>query len=289
MRGSSGVLLVAALICGGVQTGGARVLLYPTALSRSVNLMEGLTWFPPTLNSEKECVAEETRGGPFSQNDHAWRIEFAPQSAYWRSYPTVEKGHVYLVGAWVRYSNAKVLIWSYGTQAEDGKLSDQRIYSFGGFNDYLLPYLSEKSLKKLGGDPAAWKLVYRVLEFPEALKDNRLCVGIGLYASTGAMVFSSPFLIDVTEEKDRSLTIDIADVVNPIRSLKVLHTELKDTIWTKSFDAPIREYKASLPVITDFMRGFDQNKVFGHSLEVVHEDGVRQVVYAPHENVFQNR
>ena len=63
--------------------------------------------------------------------------------------------------------------------------------------------------KKLVGNPDEWKLCYRILTFPEAVKGDRFCAAMGVYLSTGAMTFSEPFLIDITDSSERSLTIDV--------------------------------------------------------------------------------
>lgn len=280
------VLLAAALACDAE----GRTLFYPTVLDGAKNLLADARWAAPKLDSEKECVATEVKGGPFSSDENAWRVEsFAPESAYWRTYPQVEKGHVYLVGAWVRYSNAKILFWNYGKNPVNGKNVDQRVYSFGGFNSYLSPYLSDRTKRNLGGDPDSWKLIWRFLEFPDGLADGRLCVAMGIYMATGAMTFASPFLVDVTGNADPSLTIDIRDA-KPIRKLTIVHPELKDTIWTKEFATPVTEYRETVGgAVTDYRRGFDNNKVAGHALNVFYADGSSSVVFAPQENIFQGR
>ena len=79
------------------------------------------------IGQKETCRAVPTKGGPFSADEPAWETEsLAPESAYWRTYARVKPGHSYLVGTWVKYANAKILLWNYGTQV-DGKPSNQRL------------------------------------------------------------------------------------------------------------------------------------------------------------------
>ena len=194
-----------------------RILFYPTVLESATNMLAQAKWRPP---KKETCRAVRAKGGPFSADEPAWETEsFAPESAYWRTYARVKQGHSYLVGAWVKYANAKILLWNYGTQV-DGKPSNQRLYCFGGFQYYLTPYMSDELQRKLGGNPDEWKLLFRRLDYPVALKSDSLCLAMGTYMATGKMTMSAPFLVDVTGVPGRSLTIDIAGE-KPIRRLTV--------------------------------------------------------------------
>lgn len=267
------------------------VLFYPTVLRGAKNLFEDGAWRRPSLPHEKGSESSVVQGGPFSEKAPAWKVvSFEPESAYWRQHVKVMRGRTYLLGAWVKYSNAKILFWNYGKQATDGRRWDQRLYCFGGFNDYLTPYLSPRLRDKLGGDPAAWKLCFRTLTFPEPLDGDQLCCAIGLYMATGEMTFSSPFLVDVTDLADMSLTVDIAGA-RPIRALTIEHVGVRDTIWRRDFAKPVTDFCEAVPSVTNYARGMegDVNKIEGHALNVYYADGTSGVVFAPQENVFKYR
>ena len=278
------ILLLCALVLALEANG--RVLFYPTALKSSTNLLAQAKWRPP---KKETCRAVPTKGGPFSADEPAWEIEsLAPESAYWRTYAHVKPGHSYLVGTWVKYANAKILLWNYGTQV-DGKPSNQRLYCFGGFQYYLTPYMSDELQRKLGGNPDEWRLLFRRLDYPVALKSDTLCLAMGIYMATGKMTMSAPFLVDVTDAPDRSLTIDIVGE-KPIRRLTVEHVGERDTIWQRDFPEPVADFHAALSGVTDFGRGLDSaNRIAGHALNVFYADGTATKVFAPQENVFTQR
>ena len=107
-----------------------------------------------------------------------------------------------------------------------------------------------------------------------------------VFVRGGEMEFSHPFFIDVTDLKDKSLKIDIADS-KPVRSLAVVHVGLHDVVWRKEFATPVMRFTTTLPGVTDYSRGFDRNTIEGHALEVQYADGSRETVYAPQERIFQ--
>ena len=266
-----------------------RVLFYPSALRTAPNLLEGAKWMPPSEKSEKDSRAAKLQGGPFSADEPAYEVEsFAPESAYWRTHAKVSKGHKYLVGAWVKFASAKVLFWCNGRRI-DGKPSDQRLYCFSGFQAYLTHYFSEPIRRRLGGSPDEWRLMFRTLEYPEALVDDSMTIAMGLYMTTGKMAFAAPFLVDVTDAADTSLLIDIADA-KPIRKLMIEHVGVRDAIWQKDFPKGVTDFMEAVPSVTDFRRGMDaRNQIDGHALNVYYVDGSMTKVFAPLEHVCKHR
>ena len=269
--------------------GGRRVLLYPTVARTGSNILANASWSQPNGDTP-HFAARTLKGGPFSDAADAWSVTLlAPDGAYWRAYPAVEKGRTYLYGAWVRIDNANILLRSYGTDGGTGKPLDQRLYCYGGFNAYLRPYLSERMAKKLAGDPGEWKLCYRLLSFPNGVKGGRFCAAMGVYLSTGTMTFSEPFLIDVTDAADRSLTVDVSGD-RPFRRLAVVATGLGDIMWSKDFAEPVTSFKGTVPADrADFARGQDAAVIEGHTLEVTYADGTSAIVHSPQEKTFAKR
>ena len=267
----------------------AHVLFYPAVLKTAPNLLADAKWRPPGEASEKDSRAAWVKGTPFDASAPAMEIEtFAPESAYWRSHVNVQKGHTYLVGAWMKYSNARILFWNYGKKV-DGKPSDQRLYCFAGMQSYLKPYFSDRVLQRLGGDPDDWKLMFRTLEYPEPVAGDRITVAMGLYMSTGKVTIAAPFFIDVTDVTDTSLMIDIAGA-KPVRRLTIEHVGVRDVIWQKDFPSPVTDFCEKVPTVTDFRRGMDgRNEIDGHALNVYHVDGTMSKVFAPLEHVFRYR
>ena len=253
------------------------------------NILANVSWSQPNGDTP-HFVARTLKGGPFSDAADAWSVTLlAPDGAYWRAYPAVEKGRTYLYGAWVRIDNANILLRSYGTDGGTGKPLDQRLYCYGGFNAYLRPDLSERMAKKLAGDPGEWKLCYRLLSFPNGVKGGRFCAAMGVYLSTGTMTFSEPFLIDVTDAADRSLTVDVSGD-RPFRRLTVVATGLGDIMWSKDFAEPVTSFKGTVPADrADFARGQDAAVIEGHTLEVTYADGTSAVVHSPQEKTFTKR
>ena len=266
-----------------------RVLLYPTVLKNAPNIIEKAEWKLPFGDSEAYTV-EKQKGSPFSDEAPAWHIRLtAPEGAYWRAYPNVQTGRRYLYGAWVRVDNANILLRAYCNKVSDGTLYDQRLYCYGGFNEYLLPYLSTRMAKKLVGNPDEWKLCYRILTFPEAVKGDRFCAAMGVYLSTGAMTFTEPFLIDITDSNERSLTIDVCGT-RPFRRLSVIATGLGDIVWSKEFPKPVTSYKGVVPAeLADFERGQGEDVIEGHTLEVIYVDGTVKAVHSPQEKILTKR
>ncbi len=266
-----------------------RVLFYPSVLKSSTNMLAGAKWRPPGEASEKDSRAAWVKGTPFDAGAPAMEVEtFTPESAYWRTSVNVQKGHTYLVGAWVKYASARILFWNYGKKA-DGKPSDQRLYCFAGTQSYLTPYFSDRIRQRLGGDPDEWKLMFRTLEYPEPVAGDRITVAMGLYMSTGKVTIAAPFFIDVTDVDDTSLLIDIAGA-KPVRRLTIEHVGVRDVIWQKEFPSHVTDFCVKVPTVTDFRRGMDgRNEIDGHALNVHYADGTMSKVFAPLEHVFRYR
>lgn len=276
-------------LCAESEASKERLLFYPTALKSGKNLLAGRSWKPP-MGDTIHFEASKTKGGPFSAESPAWHIRLlAPEGGYWRTFPKIETGHKYLYGAWVQIDNSYILLRSYGDKVSDGTLYDQRLFCSGGFNEYIKPYLSDRMVDKLIGDPKEWKLCYRILSFPYEMKNNCFCAAMGVYLSTGAMTFSEPFLIDITDGVDRSLTVDIAGK-KPFRRIAVVATGIGDIVWSKEFAEPVTSYCGTVPAeVADFERGQDERVIEGHTLEVTYVDGSVGRTHSPHEKIFKNR
>lgn len=287
----TGVAMVRLIVCLALIAAGcrldARALLYPNVLHTERNLFDGLEWTPPNQSCEKGSIAKRLKGGPFSADEPAYSVKTVDsRSAYWRARPPVEKGRIYLVGAWVRFANAKILLGNDALHPVSGRRLDRRLYCFGGHNRWIEPFLSPRTREILGGDSESWRLCFRTVTFPEGIKPGSHRSAFGLYLAAGEMTFSRPFFIDVTDVKDRSLVVDVKDE-KPIKRLAVIHAGLRDIIWEQSFPKPITEFRQRLDGITDFMRGLDRNTIEGHALEIHYADGTRKTVFAPQERIFQ--
>lgn len=265
----------------------ARVLFYPNLLTAEKNLFDECQWTPPNQSFEKGSISKRLKGGPFSPDDTVYFVKTVrSHSAYWRARPSVEKGRKYLVGAWVRFPNAKVLLGNDAIHPVSGRRLDRRLYCFGGHNAWIEPFLSPRTREVLGGDSATWRLCYRLVEFPEGIKPGSHRSAFGLYLAAGEMEFSKPFFVDVTDVKDHSLLIDIAGE-KPIKRIAVIHVGLRDVIWEKNFPSPVTDFRQRLEGITDCMRGLDRNTIEGHALDVYYVDGSKKTVFAPQERIFQ--
>lgn len=289
MKCRSQICFVAAV--GGILAFGhslhARILFYPNLLTVEKNLFDECEWTPPNQSFEKGSISKRLKGGPFSPDDIVYSVKTVrPHSAYWRARPAVKKGRKYLAGAWVRFANAKVLLGNDAIHPVSGRRLDRRLYCFGGHNAWIEPFLSPRTREALGGDSATWRLCYRLVEFPEGIKADSHRSFFGLYLAAGEMEFSKPFFVDVTDVKDRSLLVDIADE-RPIRRIAAIHVGLRDIIWEKDFASPVTSYRERLDGITDWSRGLDRNTIEGHALDVYYADGSKKTVFAPQERIFQ--
>ena len=227
--------LAAATLAASSAAGGERALLYPAVVGTGVNMVGDGKWTYPSGDSVR-FKAERLSGGPFSEADPAWQLEMcAPEGAYWRHQVKVKKGRRYLMGAWVRMDNTKVAIRGHGRAISGGHNEDKRVYLYGGFNAYLKPYMSERMMQLLAGDPNEWKLLYRLVEYPDGVAGDRLNMAVGIYLSTGRMAFANPFFIDVTDMKDRALAVDVSSS-RPFRRIAVIATDIGDEVWHVDFE-----------------------------------------------------
>lgn len=302
---AAAVIGIACAVVGGDETAAARtrvdkdaakhdghVLLYPTAARTLANGYDGVSWYtsdPAFLAKHADGVRfSKGNGGPFAATNAVYAIESTkPQPGYWHARIRAKPGRVYLAGGWFRFGNAKLLMWFGGNSAATGKAVESRLYYMSGFNPQLRPYFSEELLKRLGGDPEKWRCVYRLVEFPEKLREDVVHVEYGLYLAAGDVKFSEPFFVDVTDAP-RTLDIDIAGA-RPIRSLSVAGTELRDIRWSKTFEKPVTDFRCTLPPEIDAFLGQDQNRPRGHTLTVQYADGTVETVGAPLDNVFKVR
>ena len=263
-------------------------LLYPTVVKTGENLFRDERWKGRSDSTVENIQTwEKLKGGPFSQDENAWRTEsFVPESSFWRQDVKLETGHRYLVGMWFRSENARALIWCWSRKT-NGKPFNERIYLYGGFNSCLAPYIRPEMKAKLGAGADGWKLIYRPIEVTEDLAIP-VQFKFGIYMSTGALTMAHPFLIDITGKGDLSLTAE-TDAGRPVKSMSLIHLGIRDTIWSKTYAEPAADVSEVLSDGVDMLRGFEQNQVDGHQLTVTYADGTAENVSAPQENAFQWR
>lgn len=283
------VLLVVLLAFGSAE---GRALLYPTAARLKPNLYDESVWFLASQEQRArdapDVVFSETKGGPFSSDDHVWCVRSdKPQPGYWHAYVKAKKHRTYLVGTWARFANAKILLWYNGNAAADKKFIGNRLYYMSGFNMMLKPYFCDELLKRLSGDPAKWHCLYRLIEFPVELHRDVVNVGQGLYLAAGDVAFSEPFFVDVTDGP-RTLEVDVSGE-KPFVALAVTETDTRDVRWEKKFNPPVTSFRCTLPQEIDAFRGQKADYPKGHTLTVRYADGSVETVSAPLENVFKER
>jgi hypothetical protein len=269
----------------------AVVLIYPSVAREGINLLDGAKW--TGLNAEpgiREYAV--SRGGPFSGDDVVRKVNTLKETyGYWDTSVTVLPGREYIAGYWVRFGNARTLFWTHGKNAATGKKEDFRLYCWGGIKKYLNPYFSDEIRVSLGGDPFVWKACFRMLKFPHGLVGNRLWIDAGCYTCEGEMEFAEPYLIDVTDSKDFTLTVDVRDS-KPVSRLELFRVGINDVVWSRHFDRPVTEAKIKIPgEVADWRLGQeeDKNVIQGHGLDVHYADGTSERIFAPQEHVFRVR
>lgn len=278
--------LVALLACAAVQVWGG-VRFFPAVVDERPNLIEGRKWTYQT--SLAHAVFEDGIGGPTGTGRTYRVVSRKAASAYVDSdFVAIEPGRTYLEGAWLRFANAKALVRTIGFDTAINDTYEPRMYAFGGFNSFLAPFFSDSTRRHLGGDPAAWKLVYRTATYPDTLRNNRVRMSMGLYLAEGDVTFADPFLIDITGLKTRPLVVDVKGG-KPVRSLSVSEADTHDVIWTRRFECPTTEFREVIEERTDFLRGKENNKMDAYQLEIEYEDGAHERLECPLGGSFKER
>lgn len=282
-------VLIPVMFCVCAAFGDGRALIYPTVVFSGSNMVADARWEYPSGDSV--CFTAEQRvGGPFSDDAPAWNLRMtAPHGSYWRHRVKVGKNRVYLMGAWMQVDNTHVAIRGYGKDPSDGHGIDKRVYYYSGFNSYLTPYFSPRTLRRLASDPCEWRLLYRLVEYPDGLARGDAVMAVGIYIATGSMTFADPFFIDVTDIKDRTLTVDVSGS-RPFRSVSVVSVGNGDEVWRRNFKDPVKEFKAVVPADrADYTQGLEDDFINGYSLVVTYVDGSVKVTHSPQENSFTKR
>jgi len=269
----------------------AAVFIYPTVARTGSNLLASAAWSHSQVESGVRAFGTST-GGPFSATGKVWRAETFKQTyAYWNTSAKLKPDHEYLAGYWVRFSNATTMLWTHGRNAATGAGEDYRLYCKAGFQACLKPYISEDVARKLCGDPGKWRLCFRMLRFPQGLDGGTLYFSAGCYASTGAMEFAEPFLVDVTGCEDRTLTIELCGC-RLVARLELFRVGIRDLVWTKKFERPVTDCKLTVPSdLADYRLGQEEsaNVINGHGLDIFYVDGTSETAYAPEEHVYRVR
>lgn len=272
------------LVAGMAAHGGVR--FYPAVVDERPNLLADCRWSYQRLLPH--AAFEDGVGGPRAESRTYRVVSRKAASAYALSQTVkVEPGRVYLEGAWLKFANAKVMMQASAYDTATGETFDPRIYVYGGYNSFLEPFFSESTKRRLGGDPAAWKLVYRTTTYPKTIRGNEVTVWMGLYLAEGDVTFADPFLIDVTGLARRPLVVDIRGG-KPVKALAVSETDTRDVVWSKRFDAPVTDFRETVGT-TDFLRGKENNKMDAYQLEVEYDDGSRERVDCPLAGSFKER
>ena len=264
-------VIAAALLFASSVFGGERTLLYPTVVETGVNLVGDGKWIYPSGDPPK-FTAEETTGGPFDTTAPAWKLCLStPGGAYWRHPVKVAKGHTYLMGAWLQIDNTTIAIRGSARNPSNGRVLEDRVYLYGGFNKFLKPYFSERMQAKIIGDPKAWKLCYRLVSYPDGTVGDNLSMSVGIYLATGGITFANPFFIDVTGLADRA-------------------TGIGDVVWSQDFPQTATTFKGVVPAsAADFTRGLTDILIEGHTLVITYADGTVKSVHAPQEKTRTKR
>ena len=282
-------VIAAALLFASSAFGDERALLYPTVVETGVNLVGDGKWIYPSGDPPK-FTAEETSGGPFDTTAPAWKLCLStPGGAYWRHPVKVAKGHTYLMGAWLQIDNTTIAIRGSARNPANGRVLEDRVYLYGGFNKFLKPYFSERMQTKIIGDPKAWKLCYRLVSYPDGTVGDNVSMSVGIYLATGGITFANPFFIDVTGLADRSLTVDVAET-HPFKRLDVVATGIGDVVWSQDFPQTATTFKGVVPAsAADFTRGLTDTLIEGHTLVITYADGTVKSVHAPQEKTRTKR
>ncbi len=261
--------------------------LYPTILKTGKNLLKGnlQEWRGKSIPG---CQMQRGNGTPFSLMAPNLLINSTgTRPNYWGRTIKVPGGRTYLAGAWVKNDNAKILFWFFGNYGNPVQRLNQRIYFYSGSSQLLKNYLSAASQALLGGDPQQWHLCYRLIEIPEEVKTFHLNLMIGTYFATGKITIADPFLIDITEAADSGMTVEITGSKS-IRTLRLINLYNRDTLWSKTFDRPVNNFKQEIPN-TSFQHGLDtKNKFNGYLLQVEYTDGSMEAFSAPEEKSNKN-
>ena len=154
----------------------------------------------------------------------------------------------------------------------------------------LKPYFSDETLKMIAGDPERWRLFYRTVRFPEAMRADTVTLAHGLYCAAGDVTLAEPFFVDVTDGP-RTLDIHIADA-KPFVRLTVTRADTRDVCWDRRFKPAATSFTCTLPDEIDAFPEMDERldkgyrpAVKGYVLTVRYADGTMETVASPHEDV----
>lgn len=265
------------------------VLIYPTALKTGANLLDGASWRKPLEKHAPHAVATFTRGGPFNADAQAMTLSNDhPEFAYWATMAQgIKTGRKYFFGTWTKIKSANLLCWVHGISTVNMKDTGFRVYNFSGGNPCLDLYLDDDVKSRLSGDPDRWRLVARTFTPKEAFVGGVVSVEVGFFKAAGDIVFSEPFLIDITE-MPATLEIELRGV-KPVKKLVVVRTGTNDPEWQKEFSSPVTDFAETLPSRSEAFEGMDGDPMFGRALLVHYADGTQERVACPADGVFQRK
>ena len=192
---------------------------------------------------------------------------------YWRANCRLLPNRTYLFGGWVRNRNARILFWFHGDYGKNKKHFNQRIYYLTGINDFLKPYLSPETLKKLLKGGSGWEICYKVFKTPEDIGTGFIATfAVGSYFGTGYFEFGPAFVIDITDMREKKGMVLLIRNSKPVKKVTLYEAELRDRLWDKDFPDPVRDFHMTLPD-TDFQ--------VRYRLSVDYTDGTRSDFMVP--------
>jgi hypothetical protein len=270
-----------------------RAFLYPAIYHTGKNMvsLERKKWSytHPLKGYEMKFVPSH----PFQKNRTSLYIASTVTSPnYWVYSPLELKGgHKYLVGAWVRNLNAKLLVRIVGTAKDNSGVRDfdQRLYYMKGINTLVAPYLPQEVIDHFAGGSGGWQIVYRIVEVPDTFAAVHAALHIGSYLSTGTIYAADPVVVDVTNNANWRLSVDIqTDGIRKLKSIRVFEQNTRDDVFMRQFSPPVESFRAEIPK-TDFSRGMDNKVIEGYGLAVEYSDDAREVFYAPKDKIQSDR
>ena len=256
-------------------------VIYPSVLDSGRNLLKNKSWLFKK-RSDQTTEFKKSASGSFAGKSSLYiKQKSGKRPAYWNTRVILNGGRRYLLAVWIRNLGTKSIVWLRNNKRGQEKF-DIRLYYYSGVNSYLKDYVPS------GKSSTGWELIYRTFDTPPKYDKIHLTLGLGIYFSEGEIYYSQPQIIDITETKDLSLTMNI-DSKEKVDSVSIFECNTHDVVFEKKYTPAIKTIKIKIPG-TSFMHGLEKkNTIESYGLKVKTVDGRQKLFYSPVKGIFKKR
>ncbi len=256
-------------------------VIYPSVLDSGINLLKNESW-RSNKQSDQTVEFKKSVSGPFTGRPSLYiKQGSGKHPAYWNTRVVLKGGRRYMLAVWIKNLGTKSIVWLHNNKRGQEKF-DIRLYYYSGVNSYLKDYVPS------GKSSTSWELIYRIFDAPPQYDKIHLTLGLGIYFSEGEIYYSLPQIIDITEIKDLSLTMNL-NSKEKVESVSIFECNTHDVVFEKKFAPAIKTIKIKIPG-TSFMHGLEKkNTIESYGLKVKTVDGRQKLFYSPVKGIFKKR